>query len=176
MYFLEFLETCTIGWVLICEGGVGVGGTSPEKRLFFEKFYRGHDPPHPRRSLYTPPGGDPSPSAPGTATHHRQQGRPCQMQGKQRHAPTHTPGRWTRCTGLHSIQDRSHLLRVLEGGQCVRNCADLDAAQQRIKANTKKCAMLRVQLDANTKKCYYNVRNKRTLKSVTPPQNRRTKP
>ena len=55
MFFLENLETCTIGWVLICEGGVGVGKRNTENAFFFEKFYRGHDPPHPRRSLYTPP-------------------------------------------------------------------------------------------------------------------------
>lgn len=99
MYFSEFLETCTIGWVLICEGRVGVGKRNTENAFFFEKFYRGHDLPHPRRSLYTPPVETPAPSAPGTTAHHRQQGKP-------RHAPTHTPGRWTRCTGLHSIPDR----------------------------------------------------------------------
>lgn len=45
-------------------------------------------------------------SAPGTTAHDRQQGRPGQMQDRPRHAPTHTPKRWTRCTGLHSIPDR----------------------------------------------------------------------
>lgn len=29
LYFSENLETCTIGWVLICEGGVGIGKESP---------------------------------------------------------------------------------------------------------------------------------------------------
>lgn len=62
--------------------------------------------PHPRRSLYTPPVKTTAPSAPGTPAHHRKQHRPCQMQRRPRHAPTHTPGRWTRCTGLHSIPDR----------------------------------------------------------------------
>lgn len=42
------------------------------------------------------------------------------MQGK-----AHTPGRWTRCTGLHSIPDRPRRADrdgggVLEGGQRVR--------------------------------------------------------
>lgn len=60
--------------------------------------------------------------------------------------------------------------------QRVRNCADMDRTHRYTIANTKKCAMLHAQLDMNTKKCYYNARNKRTLKSVTPPQNRRTKP
>ena len=55
MCFLEFLETCTIEWVLICEGGVGIGKENPENAFFFEKFYRGHDLPHPRLAPYTPP-------------------------------------------------------------------------------------------------------------------------
>ena len=48
-------------------------------------------------------------SAPGRTTQHRQQHRPCQMQGRPPttgRAPPHTPGRWTRCTGLHSIPGR----------------------------------------------------------------------
>lgn len=40
---------------MICEGRVGVGKRNAENAFFFEKFYRGHDLPHPRRSLYTPP-------------------------------------------------------------------------------------------------------------------------
>ena len=62
MYFWEFFETCTIGWVLICEGGVGVGKRNTENAFFLEKFYRGHDLPHPRRSLYTPPVETPAPA------------------------------------------------------------------------------------------------------------------
>lgn len=82
MYFSEFLETCTIRWVLICEGGVGVGKRNSENAFFFEKFYRGHDLPHPRRSLYTPRVETPAPSAPGRTTQHRQQRRPCQIPGR----------------------------------------------------------------------------------------------
>lgn len=41
MYFLEFLETCTIRWVLICECGVGIVKRNAENAFFFEKFYRG---------------------------------------------------------------------------------------------------------------------------------------
>lgn len=85
MYFGKFLETCTIGWVSFCEGGVGVGKRNAKNAFFFEKFYRGHDLPHPRRSLYTPPVETPAhSSAPGTAEQHRQQRRPCQIyQGGQ---------------------------------------------------------------------------------------------
>ena len=80
--------------------------TRTSKNAFFEFFLRKvSTTPPPARPIY-PRGGDPSPSAPGTTAHDRQQGRPCQMQGRPRHAPTHTPKRWTRCTGLHSIPDR----------------------------------------------------------------------
>lgn len=48
-------------------------------------------------------------SAPGRLAHHRQQGRP-------RHAPTHTPGRWARCTGLHPILDRPRRADRTGGG------------------------------------------------------------
>ena len=41
-------------------------------------------------------------SAPGRTVQHRQQRRPPTTS----RAPAHTPGRWTRCTGLHSIPDR----------------------------------------------------------------------
>lgn len=51
----------------------------------------------------------PAQSAPGRTAHGRQQRRPCQMQGRPRHAPTHTPGRRTRCTGLYQIPDRPRL-------------------------------------------------------------------
>ena len=103
--------------------GVGVfctgkrGWVGRENAFFFEKFYRGHDPPHPQRSPYTPPVETPAPSAPGTTAQRRQQRRPCQMQGRPpttNSAPTHTPGRWTRCTGMHSIPDRPR--RVDRGG------------------------------------------------------------
>lgn len=93
---------------------------TPKNAFFFGKFYRGHDPPHPRRSLYTPPVETPAPSTPGQTAYHRQQGRPCQMQGR----PC-TPGRFTRCTGLCPIPDSPRRADrtgggVLEGGQCVR--------------------------------------------------------
>lgn len=52
MYFSENLETCTIGWVLICEDGVGVGN---ESAFFILVGGDGAHLPHPRRSLYAPP-------------------------------------------------------------------------------------------------------------------------
>ena len=100
MYFLEFLETCTIGWVSFCEGGVGVGNANPQKLPFSlaSEIERLTAPP-PALPVH-PAGGDPSPSAPGQPAQHRKQGKP-------RHAPAHTPKRWARCTGLHSIPDRT---------------------------------------------------------------------
>lgn len=37
---------------------------APKNAFFFEKFYRGHDLPHPRRSPYTPPVDTPAPAHP----------------------------------------------------------------------------------------------------------------
>ena len=81
MYFSENLEYCTMTDVSFCEGGVDVGKRDAENAFFFEKFYRGHDLPHPRRSLYAPPVETPAPSAPGQTAQRRQQNRPCQNQG-----------------------------------------------------------------------------------------------
>lgn len=55
-----------------------------------------------------PAGGDPSPSAPGQAAQHRQQGRPCPnaKQTDRSRTRTCTHARTlARCTGLHSIPD-----------------------------------------------------------------------
>lgn len=52
MYFSGNLETCTIGWVSFCEGGVGVCN---ESAFFILVGGDGTHLPHPRRSLYTPP-------------------------------------------------------------------------------------------------------------------------
>lgn len=65
--------------------------------FFFEKFYRGHDPPHPRRCLYTPPVETPAhSSAPGTAAHNKRQGRPCQMQAQTMQDTAHRSALNTR--------------------------------------------------------------------------------
>lgn len=59
MYFSENLETCTIRWVLICEGGVGFGKSNIEN-AFFEFFLREvSTTPTPALPIY-PRGGDPS--------------------------------------------------------------------------------------------------------------------
>jgi hypothetical protein len=142
LYFLEFLEICTIRWVLICEGGVGIDKRNVEI-AFFEFFLReGVTTPPPARPIY-PRGGDPSTSAPGTATHHRRQGRP-------RHAPTHTPKRWTRCTGLHSIPYRPRGADRNGGGRW-RACTLSDRARPNGQNNKtyKYVVALRVQLDKN---------------------------
>lgn len=108
MYFSENLETCTIRWVLVCEDGVGVG--KGNAFFYFGRRRRDSPPPPPALPVY-PAGGDPSPSAPGTVAHHRQQSRPRQNQGGKIPGQTaqgkaHTSKRWTRCTSMHQIPDR----------------------------------------------------------------------
>lgn len=73
--------------------------------FFFEKFYRGHDPPHPQSCLYTPPVETPAPAHPDRlhSTGSRA-GRARTRADKYQGIPP--PKRWTRCTGLHSIPDR----------------------------------------------------------------------
>ena len=86
MYFLEFLENCTIRWVLICEGGVGLfyffGGRATDRAGLGGGYM-------PRRCTPAPS------SAPGRTAQHR----PSQMQGRPRK---------TRRTGTHArTLDRS---------------------------------------------------------------------
>ena len=106
MYFLEFLETCTIGWVLICEGGVGVGKRNAKNAFFLGKFYRGHDLPHPRRSLHTPPVDTTAPQRTRTGCTRQTAAQAIPDARQTMQGKAHTPGRWTRCTGLHSIPGR----------------------------------------------------------------------
>ena len=87
MYFLEFLETCTIGWVWICEGGVGME-RERRKTPFLNFFYARCRPPDPRLSPYTPEVETPAPSAPGQTAQHRQQHRACQTRHTGTHART----------------------------------------------------------------------------------------
>lgn len=54
MYFSEFLETCTIRWVWICEGGVGVGKGNPENAFFILVGGDGTHRPHPGLRPYSP--------------------------------------------------------------------------------------------------------------------------
>jgi len=83
---------------------------APENVFFFEKFYRGHDPPHPRRSLYTPPVETQAPAHPERL----------HITGSKADHARH---------GTHA--------RTLEGWQRVRNCADLDSVQNLKKVNEK---------------------------------------
>lgn len=93
--------------------GVGRQG----KRLFYFGDFSRYSPGGAGRRLYTPPVETPAHSAPGTTAHDREQRRPCQMQGRPRRTPAHTPGRWARCTGLHSIPDRPRRVDRTGGGR-----------------------------------------------------------
>jgi len=111
-------------WVLVTQ--------TTKNAFFFEKFYRGHDPPHPQSCLYTPPVETPAPAHPDRlhSTGSRA-GRARTRADKYQGIPP--PKRWTRCTGLHSIPDRPRRADrngggVLEVVECVRNCADMDNA------------------------------------------------
>lgn len=105
-------------WVgVFCTGKRGWVGT--ENAFFICFGMNGHHLPHPRRSLYTPPVETPAPSAPGRTAQHRQQRRPCQIQGRPPttgHTPAYTPGHWTRCTCLHSMPDRPRRVDRDDGG------------------------------------------------------------
>nr|DAH46202.1 MAG TPA: hypothetical protein [Caudoviricetes sp.] len=67
-------------------------------------FYGDYRPTTPPALPVYPAGGDP--------------GHPVHPDGLHTtgHAPTHTPGRWTRCTGLHSIPDKPRLVDQDGGG------------------------------------------------------------
>ena len=82
--------------------------------------------------------------------------------GRARTRAEQVPGQTMPRTDTHA-QTLGTLRRVSETEQIRTHTQYSNTAQ---KPNTKKCAMLHVQLDMNTKKCYYNARNERTLKSV----------
>lgn len=121
------------------------------KTPFLNFFYARCRPPHPRLSPYTPPVETPTHRAPGRPAHHRQHGRPCQMQGRQRHAPAHTPGRWARCTGMHSIPDRPRRADRTCGG-CWRAWSVSETEQ--IRTRTSRIASIHIFV---TFCCLYNV-------------------
>lgn len=75
------------------------GGWVGRENAFFEFFLREVlTTPPPARPIY-PRGGDPSPQ--------RARNNNTQQAARQTTQGTiHTSGRWARCTGLHSIQDR----------------------------------------------------------------------
>lgn len=66
------------------------------KRLFYFGDFSRYSPGGAGRRLYTPPVETPAPAHPdGLHITGSSAGR-AQMQGRPRHAPTHTPKRWTR--------------------------------------------------------------------------------
>lgn len=111
--------------------------------FFFEKFYRGHDPPHPQSCLYTPPVETPSPSAPGQTAQHRQQGRPCQMQGRPRGAIGTAAERWRARSVSETEQICTH--------------SNMNDFQHKNVCKT---------IDINTRTCYY-IDNTRTCYTTT---------
>ena len=162
---------------------VGRRGKTP---FYFGDFSR-YSPGGAGRRLYTPP-VHPCPIQ-RTGKDYTGQAVPDARADHARHgAPTHTPGCWPRCTGLHTIPDRPRWADrdgggVLEGVECVRNCADMDTRathQNRLYfyhffvyvccpcnfTNTLKSVII-MSVKAYTKKCKPH---------ITKHQNRRTKP
>ena len=139
--------------------------------LLCGKGGRGIHPPHPRRSLYTPPVDTPAPSAPGRTAHDRQQHRPRQMQGKPPtagRAPTHTPGRWTRCTGLHLIPNRPRgEIVTAKELECMRSVSDRARPNGQAQCKQKYLFFMVEPLDKRNK-IVYNIDSKqRCLHSTT---------
>lgn len=101
---------------------------APKNAFFFEKFYRGHDLPHPRRSLYTPPVETPAPQRARNDCTTQALPKLGRESTRADRAPAHTPGRWARCTRLHSIPDRPRGAdrtgggRWRGGGTCPKLC------------------------------------------------------
>ena len=90
-----------------CEGGVGVGVRNAENAFFILVGGDGTHHPHPRCSLYTPLVETAAPAHPDRLhSTGRARTRAGQVPGQTMQGTAHTPGRWTRCTGLHSIPDR----------------------------------------------------------------------
>lgn len=155
MYFLEFLETCTIRWVWICEGGVGLfyffGGWETDRAGLGSGYM-------PRRCTPTPS------SAHGRATQHRQQHRPCQMQGRQRtgtHARTLDTLHWSALDTRQAAPGRSGRRR---GWTACAVCPKLSrygrlsGTPKQVQKSSLFCVcLLPVQLYKYIKKCYYNV-------------------
>lgn len=76
------------------------------KTSFLNFFYARCRPPHPRLAPYTPEVETPAPQHTRTdrTSQAAVQAAPDASQTMQGKA--HTPGRWTRCTGLHKIPNR----------------------------------------------------------------------
>lgn len=138
----------TIGVWVFCTEKRGLVG---RENAFFEFFLREVLTTPPPGSPHIPQRWRPQPSAPRQTEQHRQQGMPCQMQGRPRHAPTHTPKRWTRCTGLLPIPDKPRRddRTVCGALDCLRNVSDRARPNGQKNKTYKYVIMLRVQLDKN---------------------------
>lgn len=96
-----------------------------------------------RAAAVYPAGGDPSPSAPGQTAQHRQQGRPCQMQGRPRGAIWTAAERWRARSVSETEQICTH--------------SNMNDFQHKNVCKT---------IDINTRTCYY-IDNTRTCCTTT---------
>ena len=137
------------GFRFVKEGWMLVRGTP--KNAFFEFFLREvSTTPPPALPIY-PAGGDPSPSAPGRPTHHRQQLRPC-PNARQTTPRTDTHARMLDTLHrLHSIPDRPCRDDRTGCGalDCLRNVSDRARPKGQKNKTYKYVIMLRAQLDKN---------------------------
>lgn len=135
--------------------------TRTPKNAFFEFFLRRLSThPHPRRSLYTPP-VHPRPLQ-------RARNNNTQQAARQTTQGTiHTPGHWTRCTGLHSIPDRprgaigtaAERWRAWSVSETEQICTHSNMNDFQHKNVCK-------IIDINTRTCYY-IDNTRTCYTTT---------
>lgn len=82
------------------------------KTSFLNFFYARCRPPHPRLAPYTP-------EVEASAPQRTRNGCTSQTARQTTQGTTHTPKRWTRCTGLHSIPDRPRRVDRTGGGRAV---------------------------------------------------------
>ena len=123
MYFLEFLETCTIGWVPFCEEGVGVGKRNTEN-AFFEFFLRRLSTTQPPALLVYPAGGDPSPQRTRTSYTSQAAAQAVPEPGRANTRADHRPNAG-RATPVCTRHQTGHAWTIgtaagLESGQRVR--------------------------------------------------------
>ena len=115
MYFSEFLETCTIRWVWICEGRVGMNERNAKNAFFILVGGDGTHRPHPGLRPHSPQ---------VTPAHPERLRTTGSSTGRARYKA-----------------GRTGQIRVAAGAglpaQCVRNCAELDRLQRLKKVNEK---------------------------------------
>lgn len=134
--------------------------------FFFEKFYRGHDPPHPRRCLYTPPVETPAPQRTRTdcTAQAAEQIMPDARQTTQ--GKTHTPGRGhaapvcTRYQTGHA--GRSGRRRRWRAGSVSETVQIWTHSNMNDFQHKNVCKTI----DTNTRMCYY-IDNTRTCYTTT---------